>query len=209
MVAINFPPPTRNITPQLEVLKAGTVLKRIFDPTRYNATAISFRNYGAISRFDHHQSQNKPQMDSERSVIYAGFSLSCCLVEVFGDAGVIETKNWQIANITLTQGLKLLDLKGEAAWNAGTVTAISATAQRKVSQAWSRYFYENVRLYGLIDGLIFNNAHNGEEAIVMYERAVEKIASAQIKVLALSNPALTESILEIANLLNLVVNGNH
>ena len=38
----------------------------------------------ALSRFDHQQSQ-KPELNEERGIIYAGLSLSCCLVEIFGD----------------------------------------------------------------------------------------------------------------------------
>jgi hypothetical protein len=204
MVEVKFPPPTRNITPQFEVLKVGRVIKRIFDPTRHDATATKFRYYGPLSRFDHHRG-NKPETDPDRGIIYAGFSLSCCLIEVFGDDGTIETKHWQIANITLTQSLKLLDLRGKAAWDAGSVTSMTNNGTRKLTQAWGRYFYENSQLYGLIDGLIFNNAHNGENAITLYERAKTQIASAKIKVANLNDPALTESILEIANRLNLLV----
>ena len=53
MVEIRYPPPTRNITPQLFELKPGTTIQRIFDPTSYGATAIGFRYYGPLSRFDH------------------------------------------------------------------------------------------------------------------------------------------------------------
>ncbi|MFM2315059.1 MAG: hypothetical protein RLZZ04_4335 [Cyanobacteriota bacterium] len=204
MVEIRFPPPTRNITPKFEVLKVGRVIKRIFDPTRYNATPTEFRYFGPLSRFDHHRG-DKPELNSDRGIIYAGFSLSCSLVEIFGDDGTIETKHWQIANITLTQSLKLLDLRGEAAWGAGSVTSMTNTGIRKLTQAWGRYFYENSQLYGLIDGLIFNNAHNGEDAIALYERAERSIASGKIKVTNLNDPALKESILEIANRLNLLV----
>jgi hypothetical protein len=207
MVEVRFPPPTRNITPQFEVLKVGRVIKRIFDPTRHNATATNFRYFGPLSRFDHHRG-DKPELELDRGIIYAGFSLSCCLIEIFGDDGTIETEHWQIANITLTQSLKLLDLRGEAAWNVGSVTSMTNTGTRKLTQAWSRYFYENQQLYTEIDGLIFNNAHNGEDAIALYERAKMSIASAKIKVTNLNDPALKGSILEIANRLNLLVELN-
>src|SRR5690606_23706211 len=41
----------------------------------------------------------------------------------------------------------------------------------RLSQPWSRYFYETPDTYGLIDGLCYLNAHNDEPAILLYERA--------------------------------------
>jgi hypothetical protein len=54
---------------------------------------------------------------------------------------------------------------------AGSVAALAKVADRSLSQAWSRYFYEQTSLYGQIDGISFHNAHNEEEAIALYERA--------------------------------------
>jgi hypothetical protein len=62
-------------------------------------------------------------------------------------------------------------------------------------------------IYTQIDGLIFNNAHNGEDAIALYERAKTQIASAAIKVTDLNDPALRGAILGIVNRLNLLVEG--
>ena len=70
MVEIRYPPPTRNITPQLFELKSGTTIQRIFDPTSYGATATGFRYYGPLSRFDH-QRGTKAEIDSKRGIIYA------------------------------------------------------------------------------------------------------------------------------------------
>lgn len=39
------------------------------------------------------------------------------------------------------------------------------------SQPWSRYFYETTDLFGVLDGLIYANAHNDGPAIMLYERA--------------------------------------
>ena len=204
MVEIRYPPPTRNITPQFTELKPGTTIQRIFDPTSYGATAIGFRYYGPLSRFDH-QRGKRPQIDKERGIIYAGFSLSCCLIELFGDEGIIKIQQQQIAYITLKQSLKLLALRESGAWDAGSVASMTVDGRRKLTQAWSRYFYENPDLYGDIDGLIFNNAHNQEEAIALYERALPQLSSADISTLNLNEPAIRESILAIATRLNLLV----
>jgi hypothetical protein len=206
MVEIRFPPPTRNISPKFKTLKPGTVIRRIFDLTSYQATATGFRYFGPLSRFDHQQRQkSKPVLSSDRGIIYAGFSLSCCLIEIFGDEGTIEIKDQQIADITLKQELTLLDLRDSGAWDAGSVASMSSDGMRKLTQSWSNYFYENPKLYGQIDGLIFNNAHNGEEAIALYERAKAQLESADISIINLNDPVLIESIYAIAQKLNLLV----
>ena len=204
MVEIRYPPPTRNISPQWFELKSGTTIQRIFDPTSYGATATGFRHYGPLSRFDHQQG-TKPRLDKERGIIYAGLNLSCCLIEVFGDDETIRIRHQQIAFITLRQNLKLLDLRESGSWDAGSVAAMASDGRRKLTQSWSRYFYENTDLYGKLDGLIFNNAHDSSEAIVLYERASSQLLSADILVLNLNDPVIREPILAIANRLNLLV----
>ena len=81
----------------------------------------------------------------------------------------LKYKKQQIAFVTLKQSLKLLDLRESGAWDAGSVMAMTSDGRRKLTQAWSRYFYENLDLYGNIEGLIFNNAHDGQMAIALYE----------------------------------------
>ena len=156
---VHFPPPSRSIAPKFVTLVRNDILIRIFDPTKYDATAISFRNYGPISRFDHHR-ECPQKLDPDRSVLYAGRTLSCCIVEIFGTGGVVKLERQQTAFITLKDSLKLLDLRGSAAMAAGTVAALSSITERDISQAWGKYFYENPQLYGSIDGLIFSAAHN-------------------------------------------------
>jgi len=51
---------------------------------------------------------------------------------------------------------------------AGSVAALAKVADRSLSQAWSRYFYEQQKIYSEVDGIIYYNAHNDEEAIVLY-----------------------------------------
>ncbi len=204
MVEIRYPPPTRNISPQWFELKSGTIIQRIFDPTSYGATATGFRYYGPLSRFDH-QRGKQPGIDKERGIIYAGFNLSCCLVEVFGDDETIRIQKQQIAFITLKQSLRLLELRKSGAWDAGSVAAMASDGRRKLTQAWSRYFYENSDLYQNIDGIIFDNAHDGDETIALYERASPKLLSADVSVLNLNDPTIREAIFALAGRLNLLV----
>lgn len=204
MVLVRMPPPIGGISPTHVTLKSGEVLIRIFDPTRYGTSAISFRNYGPISRFDHHRKYSN-KIDLDRSVIYAGLTLSCCLVEVFGDGGVIAIEQQQVAFLILTHDIKLLDIKGSGAMGAGTVAAISSITQRDISQAWGKYFYEHPELYDEIEGLIFSGAHNGEDAIMLYERVKPKIESSRVEVLNLNHPDLVAPILEIAEVHGLLI----
>jgi hypothetical protein len=59
--------------------------------------------------------------------------------------------------------------------------------------------------YSAIDGLIFSGAHNGEDAIMLYERAKPKIDSAKLEVLNLNHSDLLGLILEIAETHGLIV----
>jgi hypothetical protein len=201
MVAIDFPPPLPqvNISPVFKILEEGVIMRRIYNPTKYNTQPNSFRNYGPLGRFDHHQYPlNNPDLDPDRGINYWGFSFSCCLVEVFGDTRVINTNHLEVGMLELTQPIKLLDLRGSAAMKVGTVAAISKTAERDISQAWSRYFYDHPQIFGVIDGLIFSNAHNDEDAIALYERAKSQLDSSRINTLPLNSSELQSAIEDIA-----------
>lgn len=173
MVLIPLPPPVRQPNPLYSTLTAGTNLRRIFDPTRHGTQALTFRHFGPLNRFDHHRIPPGGGYghDPERAIYYAGLTLSCCLVEYFGDKGVIEIKDEQVCLVHLTRDLKLLDLRGPGAMRAGSVAALAKTADRALSQALSRYFYEQISVYGPIDGIRYFNAHNDEDAIALYESA--------------------------------------
>jgi hypothetical protein len=81
---------------------------------------------------------------------------------------------------------------------AGAVAAIGALESRSLTKAWSRYIYDNPAIYGHVHGLIYSGAHNGEDAIVLYERAISIIWSAGLQVKRLSNPFLEFELLRIA-----------
>jgi RES domain len=199
MVLISYPPPQRPISPEITILAPNTRLIRIYDPTQYNTQDITFRYYGPLNRFDHHQHPlASPAIDGERGINYWGLNLSCCLVEVFGDTGIIEIDRQLVAIVELTQSLKLLELRGSGAMKLGTVAAISSVADRELSQAWSRFFYENVNLIGEIDGIIFSNAHNQDTAIALYERAESKLQSAFLRSIPLASNSLQHLISECA-----------
>ena len=199
MVKIAPPPPSNSPTPTFHTLATGSKIVRIFDPTRYQTQALTFRYNGPRHRFDHHQGSNKfPQDDPARGIYYAAFTLAGCLVECFADTGLIEIEGQCICKVDITKPLNLLDLRGSGAMKAGSVSALAKTVVRTLSQKWSRYFYEHTNEYSMIDGLIYFNAHNDEEAIAIYERGKNKLACSEAQVLQLAHPKLRSAIQQAA-----------
>lgn len=154
---------------------------------------MTFRNWGPLHRFDHHRG-DVPHIDPERGIYYAAFTLSGCLVECFGDTGVIEIREERVCRLDIVRSLTLLDLRGSGAMKAGSVAALAKTAERRLSQEWSRYFYEQEVLYSTVDGLIYFNAHNDEEAIVLYERAMDGLVCPSERIIKLTHPQLRPAI---------------
>lgn len=206
MVRIYPPPPNREIAPQYYIIPAGTILKRIFDPTSYGATASGFRDNGPRSRFDHHNRvDGKLADDPDRGIIYAGYTLSCCLVEIFGDEDLITIGQHELATIKLNRSIRVLDLRGEGCWNAGLNTTIANNDRRGLTQEWSKYFYETPEKYGNIEGIIFSSAKNGEDALVFYERAKIHITLAKISTQSMKDKNLRKEIHLAAKKLHLLI----
>lgn len=203
MVQIAPPPPVVPPQPQLYVVSAGTNFVRMYDPSRFNAQAGNFRFLGPYKRFDHHKDIN-PVLSGDRGILYASDTLSGCIVEIFGDRKMIDVGTWEVAVFHPTRDLNLLDLRGDGAMKAGTVSAVCKDSNHAFSQEWSRYFYENPFIYAKIDGLIFGNAHNEELALALYERCQTDLAV--IEKNKLIDPALRTEISLIASKLGLVVN---
>jgi hypothetical protein len=163
MVLILPPPPTVTPRPQYETVEPQTALVRIFNPaSRYKTQAKQYRFFGPLLRFDHQQPLIKQEVgkfkgkeDPLRGITYWGFTLSCCLVELFGDTKIVEFKDYEVAIATLEQPLLLLDIRDQGAMAAGSVAALGSVADRLVSQAWSRYFYEQIDIYQKVLEILF------------------------------------------------------
>lgn len=202
MVRVSPPPPFQTPRPRFIEIPAGERLARIFDPTRHGTTALTFRRNGPRLRFDHHRgagSHRDPADDPERAVYYAAWdadvrvALASCLVEVFGDTGIVAPGDLMLALPTTTRPLRLLDLRASAAMLAGTVAAI-ASCEHRLAQPWSRYFYEETGVFGPIDGLLYANAHNSGPALMLYERAEDALACPEQDVIRLDAPDLRPAI---------------
>ena len=207
MVVVDPPPPQRRPNPLFHDLPSGSRLIRLFDPSRHGATATGFRSYGPLLRFDHHRGREdeKPGDDAERGIYYAAVILSGCLVEIFGDTGMVDLHRHHVASPILRRDLRLLDLRHNGAMRAGTKAAIAKVADRSLSQAWSRHFYETPEVYSDLDGVVYLNAHNDEEAIALYERASDALECPPERVMRLNDEALRAAVLEAADDNGLVV----
>lgn len=199
MVRIAGPPPARGPRPVHQILPAGSELYRIYDPSVRGVGRLTFRHRGPLLRFDHHVGRSR-----RRGIYYSALTLEGCVVEVFGDSGTVRFGKYRVANPVLTRDLLLLDLRGRGAMRAGTVLAISS-ADHPLSQAWSRYFYEHPGTYGEIDGLIYPNAHNGADAVALYERAAAALHCPRARDWPLGDPIIETAVREIAHDNNLIV----
>jgi len=214
VVRIANPPPPRPPRPVFTTLPAGARLVRLFDPSRFGAGPLAFRFFGPLLRFDHQRGELAavagqrrrrlhPTLDAERGIYYAGFTLSCCVVEVFGDTGIVEPGEWRVALVELTRAVRLLDLRGAGAMRAGTNAALAKVPRHRTSQAWSRTFYEEPKYAGA-EGILYRNAHNDEDALALYERAQDALDCPPERVLRLDDPLLRPALLAIAARHNLI-----
>ncbi|HWE62431.1 MAG TPA: RES family NAD+ phosphorylase [Chloroflexota bacterium] len=172
---------------------------RVYDPGRFATRALTFRAVGPASHFDHHRAGPPASLldpmkglwhDPDRAISYFGLTLSCCLVEVFGDTLTIERTPWEMAVVELTAPVTLLDLRDNHAMLAGTVEALCKTEDRDLTQRWGRYFYQEIVTYGVVDGLRFHGAHNSEDCFALFERAAHALVCEPGAIRRLSDPAL-------------------
>jgi len=174
VVLIAKPPPRRPPKPVRSTIRAGTEWVRIFNPAWLGPA--QFSGLGPRHRFDHHRvSGSGPADDPDRRIYYAANDLKGCVVEVFGDTGVVTVGDLRVALVQLRRDVQLLDLRSNPALAAGSVAALAATADRPLSQEWARWFYEHPADFGAIDGMAYLNAHNDDPAYALFERAEDAV----------------------------------
>lgn len=201
MVRIDRPPPRRSVQLVFQDLTVGERLLRIYSPGQWHNTALAFRCRGGPRlRFDHHRDPDQNPDDQSLGIHYSAPTLEGCLVEVFGDDGLISTQDRRLGSLRLERTLKLLDLRAEGAWKAGASQAVCSCSSRAISQEWARYWYG---AYPDIAGLSYGNAHNAADAVALFERA-EGAFSLEHD-LALADPLLRSRLLKAAAALHLVV----
>jgi RES domain len=213
VVQIPYPPPTGpEPIPVVTSIPSTQRLWRIWNPERYGATAIGFRETGPFARFDHHQ-PNRPGSplapNLGRGILYAGLTFSAAVIETFGSnnpARIVDlSAPYHLGLASLKRDLVMLDLRMDGAVLAGTVHALCGTEDRAMSQAWGRYFYESPTVYGRVDGILFPSAHNGEDCVALFERAADALTCSPQDVLLLADIAVRAALEEIAVRFRLVV----
>lgn len=152
--------------PVHEILPAGEQIHRIYDPSRFAATATGYRYEGPHARMDHHVAP--PGAVTDRGIFYGARTFRACLVEVIDDRMLtIGTRRHVV--FTLRRSVRLLDLRGVGAMAAGIDARIGKCAHEE-SQPWARHFYDDP-IYQNVDGFIWLNSHTDDEAIAFLERA--------------------------------------
>lgn len=106
---------------------------------------------------------------------------------MFGEDRVIERGSFRVVYSSLKTNLLLLALRGIATIRAGTTHAVGQVKDTVKTQPGRDTGYENALTYGLVDGLMYATAHNGEDAILLYERAQPAINASVQRVRRLAN----------------------
>ncbi len=201
MVAPMFsPPPKSDIHPQPYTVPSGSPLFRV-------SRHAGFRHFGPLDfRFDHQVMGGAPGTVEDRGIFYGAPSLECCIAEVYDDLGIVFLDDLLILP-EIRRHLTLLDVRGATATLAGAPPDISDYPLRPPTQEWSRYFYDNPRIYGEIDGLLYTARHPSMDAYALYESCEADIYSpgAAPYAYALNHALVRDQVVAIAARRNLAV----
>ena len=87
---------------RIQLLLSWTLIAQMLEPWLHQRSLVSLpfpvkRFLQPLLRFDHQQplslqeaAKLKGKEDHERGITYWGYTLSCCLVELFGDTKIVE-----------------------------------------------------------------------------------------------------------------------
>lgn len=84
----------------------------------------------------------------------------------------------------------------------GTLSAVGSVVSRRLSQAWSRYYYADPQ-FKQPDGLYYRGAHNAEHCVALYERARDALVVDDDRLL--SDPLYEGDILTTADAYGLTI----
>ncbi len=176
MVTRLKPPPSQLPNPGADALWAWRTdhfMVRVYHehPER---PPLEARTYGPLARFDPHvrDRHGKPREQADgRGVSYLSATLECALAEAFPE------QHPEVAICPRARAIRaappadalLLDLTGDGAMRIGAVFTLgSGNEPRRLTQRWGRAIYE--RLPSLA-GIRYRGAHQGGEAVAVWERA--------------------------------------
>lgn len=206
MVKLPEPPSVgalREISPDIEILPAGTRVYRIyFRGDNHPGVWSSLREYGPApgARFDHH---TEPARVQKRSIVYAAAgtdAVATCVAEVFQATRLVDTERrapW-LAGFALARDVELLSLRGKWPTRAGASANINS-GPRPRCRRWSKAIYE---AYPQAQGLLYASSMNANEpALALYERAVPALPASPVLNRPLSDPAFLVPLERIASAL--------
>lgn len=206
MVKLPEPPSVgalREISPDIEILPAGTRVYRIyFRGGNHPSVWSGLREYGPApgARFDHH---TEPARVQKRSIVYAAAgadAVATCVAEVFQATRLVDTDRrapW-LACFALARDVELLSLRGKWPTRAGASANINS-GPRPRCRRWSKAIYE---AYPQAQGLLYASSMNANEpALALYERAVPALPASPVLNRPLSDPAFLVPLERIASAL--------
>ena len=117
-------------------------------------------------------------------VVYLGSSVKVCFVEaILRDRGAGRTKTfpiewreleaWTCAEIRVAAPLNLVDFRGDGLIRMGIPTDVARARSQDLGRAWSRAVWSH---QAQPDGIIYDSRLNGETNVVVFDRALPKLA---------------------------------
>lgn len=193
---------------EVTTLTKGTLIVRVyFSGGSYPSYWNTFRQFGpvATARFDHHRVNPNPppegMVQPDRGILYAAEEGPTCLVEVFQKTRIIHRtrNNPFLTIIKLSRDILLLDLLSSWPTRVGSSMAINSGPRPRARQ-WSRDIYE---AFPLIEGLRYGSSMaENKPCFALFERTQKAIPKAYTFNRALSDPALTDEINDVARRYN-------
>ncbi len=118
-------------------------------------------------------------------VVYFGSSIKVCFVEaILRDRGVgrtatfpiewAELEAWSCAEVRVETALRVVDLRGDGLVRMGIPTDVARASAQDLARIWSRALWAHDTKP---DGLMYDSRLNGETNVVVFDRALPKLAA--------------------------------
>lgn len=92
----------------------------------------------------------------------------------------------------------MLDLRGEAALEAGVTAELAKWPDPRLTWAWARFFHTLEVGESPLDGLLYGSAWNDLPCVALYERARGKLHCSDPCSYPLSEPGVRDELLRVA-----------
>ena len=140
--------------------------------------------------------------DPERGIWHGSYgskAVRACAYEVFGPTWRVELQPRRLALPTAARPLRLLDLRGEAAVDAGVTAELAKWPDPRMTRAWSRHFHSLLVEGEPVDGLVYESAWSGLPCVALYERAANGLDCDHPCGFPLTEPPIRDELLALAS----------